>query len=269
MDTWEEPTEDAIPENALMAPYCRGRCLRCAKQMPTEPQATETMPLGMQVPVFSAANRQDPLSGYPEHRAGLPPLDLSEHSPLARIVERHHADLTRQLNSPLECTLERQHGNPTRNFPALTCIEPLLTIDEGALRKTINYYFLNATVVESMVVALQHMQISVCTLRGFSGMQGLSAFRKNIISFPQELFELRQMHEFFARVTPNDLVNISCQDTASGVTRLHRARLMERTDDGFLAKFEGETSLRPVEYNQIRERISLPWKPSALRDYLP
>ena len=76
------------------------------------------------------------------------------------------------------------------------------------------------------------------------------------------------MHEFFARVTPNDLVNISCQDTASGVTRLHRARLMERTDDGFLAKFEGETSLRPVEYNQIRERISLPWKPSALRDYL-
>ena len=76
------------------------------------------------------------------------------------------------------------------------------------------------------------------------------------------------MHEFFARVTPNDLVNISCQDTAFGVTRLHRARLMERTDDGFLAKFEGETSLRPVEYNQIRERISLPWKPSALRDYL-
>ena len=43
---------------------------------------------------------------------------------------------------------------------------------------------------------------------------------------------------------------------------------MERTDDGFLAKFEGETSLRPVEYSQIRERISLPWKPSDLRDYL-
>ena len=52
VDTWEDPTEDAIPENALMAPYCRGRCLRCAKQMPTEPQATDTMLLRMQVPIF-------------------------------------------------------------------------------------------------------------------------------------------------------------------------------------------------------------------------
>ena len=176
VDTWEEPEEDAILDNALMAPYCRGRCARCAKELTRDRQSGEATALGMQVAVFSATNRQDPLAGYPEHRADLPALDLIEDSPLSRLVERHHAELTRQT-------------------PAGCYIEPLLTMDEGALRKTINYYFKHATVVEAMVVALQHMQISVCTLRGFRGKEGLSCYRKNIISFPQELLELRQLQE--------------------------------------------------------------------------
>ena len=209
----------------------------------------EAAALGLQVAVFSAANRQDPLAGYPQHRAGLPALDLSEESPLCRLIERHHAELP-------------------RHTPSDSRIEPLLTIDEGALRKTINYYIRNATVVEAMVVALQHMQISVCTLRGFSGKEGLSCYRKNIISFPQELLELRQLHEFFSRLELHDTVNIACPDATTGATLLRRARLLERTETGFLAKLEDCDTPQEVVYSQIRQRIRLPWKPSDLRDYL-
>ena len=88
-------------------------------------------------------------------------MDLRDESPLCRLVQRHHADLARQP----------QYASR---------IEPLLTVDEGALRKTINYYMQHATVVEAMVVALQHMQISVCTMRGFSGKPGLACYRKTL-----------------------------------------------------------------------------------------
>ena len=116
MDSWNEPTEDAIPDNALMSPYCRGRCARCAKQLTTNQQSAESEALGIPVAVFSAANRQDPLAGYPGHREGLPTLDLTPQSALTRLVERHHADLSRQPEY-----VER--------------IEPILTLDEVALRK--------------------------------------------------------------------------------------------------------------------------------------
>ena len=116
----------------------------------------------MPLATFSAPNRQDPLAGYPGNRTDLPALDFSPGSPLHALVTRHHAYLSRCWN----------HSCP---------IEPLLTLDEGALRKTINYYIRHASVVEAMVVALQHMQISVCTMRGFSGKQGLARYRKNII----------------------------------------------------------------------------------------
>ena len=121
--------------------------------------------MDLPVAVFSAANRQDPLAGYPGHRDGLPPLDLTPQSALARLVERHHADLSRHPEYV------------DRN-------EPLLTIDEVALRKTINYYFRHASVVEAMVVALQHMQISVCTLRGFSGKGGVSTVSYTHLTLP-------------------------------------------------------------------------------------
>ena len=143
VDTWEDPSEESLPDHALLAPYCRGRCSRCAKQLDTEKQTGEAKTPGLDVAVFSAANRQDPLAGYPGLRDGLPALDLSDESPLCRLVQRHHADLARQP----------QYASR---------IDPLLTVDEGALRKTINYYMQHATVVEAMVVALQHMQISVC-----------------------------------------------------------------------------------------------------------
>ena len=90
--TWDEPSEESLPENALMAPYCRGRCARCAQQLEPLKQSGEAKALGLQVAKFSAANRQDPLAGYPGYREGLPNLDFSEQSPLARVIQGHHAD---------------------------------------------------------------------------------------------------------------------------------------------------------------------------------
>ena len=163
--TWENPKEEDIPDNSLMAPYCRGLCKRCQKEVAAASERTEEQPAPMSVATFSAANRQDPLAGYPGNRTELPDLELSAGTPLHDLIMQHHAYVSRY-----------GHGGGH--------IEPLLTIDEGALRKTINYYFLHASVVEAMVVALQHMQISVCTMRGFSGKQGLACYRKNIICFP-------------------------------------------------------------------------------------
>ena len=126
----------------------------------------------------------------------------------------------------------------------------------------------HASVVEAMVVALQHMQISVCTMRGFSGKPGVSCYRKNIICFPQELLELQQLHEFFTNVAPRDVVNVTLTDVTSDAPMTRRARLLERTDAGFLAELEGFDTPQEVQRHQITRRVRLPWKPRDLRDYL-
>ena len=84
-----------------------------------------------------------------------------------------------------------------------------------------------------MVVALQHMQISIYTMRGFRGKPGLACYRKNIICFPQELLELRQLHEFFSRLAPHDVVTVTVPEPNSEAIIHRRARLLERTADGF------------------------------------
>ena len=52
VDTWEDPSEDNLPDHALMAPYCRGRCARCAKELATEKQTGEAETLGLHLAVF-------------------------------------------------------------------------------------------------------------------------------------------------------------------------------------------------------------------------
>ena len=47
-----------------------------------------------------------------------------------------------------------------------------------------------------------------------------------------------------------------------------RARLLERTDAGFLAEPEGFDTPQEVQRHQITRRVRLPWKPRDLRDYL-
>ena len=57
-------------------------------------------------------------------------------------------------------------------------MDPLFDVDENRVRAEFLYLFQNVNVVESMLVAINHMQVDVCYFR-----HGLTGFRKNIISF--------------------------------------------------------------------------------------
>ena len=65
--------------------------------------------------------------------------------------------------------------------------------DVCAILKELGHYFKCASILESQLIALNHMQVDVCFLRNSTG---LSNFRKNIIPFPQDLLELKQFNVF-------------------------------------------------------------------------
>ena len=75
--------------------------------------------------------------------------------------------------------------DPLAGFPA-TDVDSLTQME-------FHYLFRQATVLEAMLVALNHMQVSVCEFTGRRDRRtGLTRFRKNIISFPQHVSELQQ-----------------------------------------------------------------------------
>jgi len=126
-------------------------------------------------------------------------------------------------------------------FSAANHMDPLMGYpDDVAARRELDQYIDSASVVESMVVALHHMQISVCYLRGRrERSSGLSCFRKNIISFPQDLVELQQLHTFMSGLQPNDVVNVDRSDgpaAAAGPNRIGRARVVRSTARGFVVQ---------------------------------
>ena len=85
-------------------------------------------------------------------------------------------------------------------FSARNNWDPPFGLDEGAAYRTWRYLADNATVLESMLVALNHMQVNVCYLRGFRNAGGgVSGFRKNIIAFPQDLTDLKHARHFLRR----------------------------------------------------------------------
>ena len=89
-------------------------------------------------------------------------------------------------------------------------IDKPLTPDDSKLLAELHYCFDNATVVEEMLVALLHMQVDICYMRPGRRKQytGLPCFRKNIIAFPQELSEVKQLLNFWTSLSPNDVVNV-------------------------------------------------------------
>jgi hypothetical protein len=63
--------------------------------------------------------------------------------------------------------------------------------------------FEHATVVEAMLVALDHMQVNFVTLRG----SGLQKFRRNVISFPQDVATFAARHGMMKQYILGDRVN--------------------------------------------------------------
>ena len=84
---------------------------------------------------------------------------------------------------------EDNHMDPCFRFPA----EELQELFDGA------------TLVESMLVALQHMVVTFITV----GKSGLRKFRRNTISFLQDIAGFAQRHELFKYYSPQDRVDSS------------------------------------------------------------
>ena len=65
--------------------------------------------------------------------------------------------------------------------------------------------FDHATMVEAMLVALEHMQVNFVTI----SRSGLRKFRRNTLSFPQDIVSFAQRMELMKNYMPGDRVNSS------------------------------------------------------------
>ncbi len=100
-----------------------------------------------------------------------------------------------------------------------------------------------------MLVALNHMQVSMCYLRGKrQKTSGLAGFRKNIISLPQDLTELKHLQNFFVSLTPGDVVNIRSSHPSDSAGTLRRAKIVSiHPNAGFRVQTdESDTPPRPA-----------------------
>ena len=61
-------------------------------------------------------------------------------------------------------------------------------------------------------------------------------FRKNTISFPQELNELKHMAAFVSNITCGDIENVRLAATQAGPLLLHRARVIRLNDTDLTVK---------------------------------
>ena len=103
-------------------------------------------------------------------------------------------------------------------------MDPLFGMDDVAIKNEFLHLFTHATVVESMLVSLTHMQVDVCYMRGKRNSRNpITKFRKNITSFPQHVNELEQLENYLNNVQINDIVNVVLPKHAS--TELFRARV--------------------------------------------
>ena len=144
-------------------------------------------------------------------------------------------------------------------------VDKLLTPDDSKLLAELHYCFDNATIVEEMLVALLHMQVDICYMRPGRRQQytGLPSYRKNIIAFPQELPEVKQLMNFWTSLSPNDVVNVEPVPGVLG--HASRARIISVQHDGFRVEY-GDGSFEFVTVDRIRQRVQLPWRPEDLRE---
>ena len=188
--------------------------------------------------------------------------------------QRCHASLQKVETDPLlkgvaafssANNMDFLDGMLDENAQDLSPLPPLLSPDESRLRSEYLHLFQNATVVESMLVALAHMQVDVCYLRGQGGRaSGMTAFRKNIISFPQELEDLRQLRTFWTSLEVGDVVNVTMQPGDPPT----RAVVRDLRGTEVLLQLSAGSGHQWVDLQCVAQRIRLPWKPSDLRHHL-
>ena len=190
-----------------------------------------------------------------------------------------YATLRRGMRRRCHKSLEKLADKPllqgVATFSARNNWDPLFGIDIGAAYKEWMYLSLNATVVESMLVALDHMQVSVCYLRNARKFgRGIPAFHKNIISFPQDINDMKNLAHFFSTLATNDIINVrvSAPDGSEGETcprTVRRARVLQLEATGVRVVIENDdVESRTVPLEDIERRVQVPWKPRDLAENL-
>ena len=79
---------------------------------------------------------------------------------------------------------------------------------------------------------------------------------------------MKQLHNFLSHLSSNDVVNCRLARAGESIEREHRARLVSRTDDGWLVDVGDAGELVEILTSAITRRVQLPWKPSDLCKYL-
>lgn len=134
----------------------------------------------------------------------------------------------------------------------------------ATLLKELDYCFKEATIIEEMLCAQLHMQVDVCFPRFGRGKHcnGLPVYCKNIIGFPQELAEVKQILSFCTNVRVADIVNVQPADERLA---LQRCRVVALLPTSFrVERPDGTHEVVPLE--RVQQRVVLPWKPSDLGD---
>ena len=65
----------------------------------------------------------------------------------------------------------------------------------------------------------------------------------------------------------NDIVNVTFTHPDTNQLTHQRARVKEMKADGLLVEMDGEAKSVFVRFNEISQRLKLPWKPEDLHDY--
>jgi len=202
--------------------------------------------------------------GVAEWDGGAPPDERRADAPL------HHG-ICRRCSDELRAVEDDPEMRGVARFSAANHMDPLMGYpDDVAARRELDHYIDAASVVESMLVALHHMQVSVCYIRGrHSRSSGLSCFRKNIISFPQDLMELQQLHSFLSQLQANDVVNVEVPaargSTGATAASMARARVVRPSPRGFVVEDAGGV-VRDVPRSAVRQVLRLPFTLQDLRD---
>ena len=96
---------------------------------------------------------------------------------------------------------------------------------------------------------------------------GMSAFRTNIIAFPQEALELKKLQHYWSELKVHDIVNVRLPSAATEPSPLQRARVLALENDGVRVSFGDSGEEHLVQVSQIEQRLSLPWQPQDLKGY--
>merc|ERR1712032_151 len=148
-------------------------------------------------------------------------------------------------------------------------------------RDDLQHLFDNATVTEAMLVALEHMQVHYVRVSA----SGFRKFRRNTLSFPQDIFAFARRHDLLKNFRPGDRVDSSRgalgdvrdPDRPERYATDERGRLvipgvvLERRADGMLVvEYEygglGQKGRRScgtgLEHAQnVSPRVRMPWHP--------